>query len=286
MKILYSTDLHGNHRKYKDLLGIAQRQQVNALILGGDNTPKNSKLSEWPALQAEWLSVWFRKHLAQYKTAGISVFTIMGNDDAAVNLGILEELEREGLLKLLDGRLQKLDDYELIGFPYVPCTPYPVKDWELLDFEGWLAPKLFSSSSSVCSGDKGGQKGWYAIDDYREFFRIKPTIQRALEGLPEPSDFSKTIYVIHSPPVGMDLDICANGYRAGSLSVLRYLKKRLPLISLHGHIHESPKYANGKYWDKKHGWLAVQPGQIGKNVQAVIFDPNQAQQTLTHTAYK
>lgn len=66
--------------------------------------------------------------------------------------------------------------------------------------------------------------------------------------------------MIHSPPSSLDLDVCNDGQKVGSEAIYNFLKKNQPLISLHGHIHESPN--NSKKWYSHLGrTLYIQPGQ-------------------------
>ena len=46
LKIIYVTDLHGNHNKYKKIINIAIETQAYAVINGGDMFPKDKGLHE------------------------------------------------------------------------------------------------------------------------------------------------------------------------------------------------------------------------------------------------
>jgi Icc-related predicted phosphoesterase len=290
MITVYTSDLHGNHRKYKDILNTAIRIGAKVVVFGGDLTPKSgSDFNGMIKHQEEWLSVWFRNHLKKYKELGIRVLGIQGNDDAAVNQHLLEEFDRAGLFGLLDGRSVLVDDIEFIGMAQTPISPFSIKDWELLDFEN--APIEMQRTRSVVSQGSGEQKEWKAIPKLGEFVNCRPTIKDTLEGLPIPKDPSKAIYVIHTPPANLLLDVVGAFFsggvqrKVGSHSVYRFLKKVQPLMSLHGHIHESPRETGGRYYNRKGGWLAVQPGQLTREVFAVTFETDDPYNTLTHTKY-
>lgn len=51
-----------------------------------------------------------------------------------------------------------------------------------------------------------------------------------------------------------DLDI-------GSVDIYQYLKERQPLLSLHGHIHESPDTSKGKWINQILQTTCIQTGQ-------------------------
>lgn len=277
--ILYSSDIHGNHRLYKELLSIAQQQKVEALILGGDLLPKNFDKSTYISAQEEFLKNWFHGYLQKFKNSGIKVFGIMGNDDAASLSPIFESFEKEGLFTFLNGRLATWKGLELIGFPCVPATPFVLKDWELLDYDGMKIPHQLDKP--VISSANGLE----LVSNLNEIMKIKGTIRQALALLPIPNNPQKTIYVIHSPPSDLGLDMCEDGKCVGSVSVRGFLKKMNPLISLHGHIHESPRTNRGLYCTSSSGWFAVQPGQVGRSVCAVIFDSDNPVGTIRHTIY-
>jgi len=70
-----------------------------------------------------------------------------------------------------------------------------------------------------------------------------------LEKLKKLSNPKKTIYVIHAPPFNTKLDIVTTGAHVGSKSIRNFIEKEKPLLTLHGHIHESPKMS-GSWRDK------------------------------------
>jgi Icc-related predicted phosphoesterase len=69
----------------------------------------------------------------------------------------------------------------------------------------------------------------------------------------------------------MGLDVCRGGVAVGSAATRTFLEKRQPLLSLHGHIHESP--------DESGVWMAsigrtvcIQPGQSVGGLTLVVGD--------------
>ncbi len=67
-------------------------------------------------------------------------------------------------------------------------------------------------------------------------------------------------YIIHDPPAGLGLDFTCRGRKVGSRAVYNFISERRPLLTLHGHIHESP-YLSGKWIAWVGGTLCIQPGQ-------------------------
>jgi len=63
------------------------------------------------------------------------------------------------------------------------------------------------------------------------------------------------------PPSRLGLDVCANSSEVGSKAIYNFLERNQPLLSLHGHIHESPE-TSGRWHAKLGDTLCIQPGQL------------------------
>ena len=72
------------------------------------------------------------------------------------------------------------------------------------------------------------------------------------------------------PPANLGLDVCGRGDAVGSEAVHRFIECRQPLMTLHGHIHESPDVSG--VWRARLGrtWC-VQPGQM-KPLSTVLIE--------------
>lgn len=111
------------------------------------------------------------------------------------------------------------------------------------------------------------------IYNWSEYAATKlPQMCDLLEQLPAPTIPDQAIYVVHMPPAGLrlgqlryqDLDI-------GSVDLYEFLKKRQPLLSLHGHIHESPDTKKGKWINQIHHTTCIQPGQTELHEKKLIY---------------
>jgi Icc-related predicted phosphoesterase len=71
---------------------------------------------------------------------------------------------------------------------------------------------------------------------------------------------SNAIYIFHSPPSNMELDVTFTGLKVGSIAEYNFLKENQPLMSFHGHIHESPD-VSGKWFSQVGQTICIQPGQ-------------------------
>jgi Icc-related predicted phosphoesterase len=96
---------------------------------------------------------------------------------------------------------------------------------------------------------------------------------------------------MHSPPFGTRLDLIQGGKSAGSRSIKTFIEKNQPLLTLHGHIHESPELS-GAYMDRIGETLSINPGQfIWTNrdvpkLHAVTFEIENVEGTLSHNCFQ
>jgi Icc-related predicted phosphoesterase len=92
----------------------------------------------------------------------------------------------------------------------------------------------------------------------REFiqeFSIESQMRHILERLESLSDedesvivdYRKHIWMIHGPPMNTCLDYAKNGEHVGSIAVRQLIQEKKPLLTLHGHIHETVDKSEGKY---------------------------------------
>lgn len=234
-KIIYTADLHGNEKFYKILLKKAEDENVYAVVIGGDLCGRegnaiDEKITHQKLFLENFMIPLFKKFKQNNKNKRI--FLIMGNDDFKVNLGVLENDQKNKIIKSIHNKSTKLTkNFNIAGYSFVNPTPFRLKDWEKPDFEGDKGPaQLFNEE--VRSAEKGSG-----------------TIKEDLQKLKKLSNPKKTIYVIHAPPYNTKLDIILNGTHVGSKAVRKFIEKEQPLLTLHGHIHESPQMS-GSWHDK------------------------------------
>jgi uncharacterized protein len=269
--IFYSSDLHGSDRCWRKFLGAARFYKVNTLIMGGDLTGKavvpisheadgsystrflgerrrassdeqlaqlqdairHNGMYPWVATPDEvqlhrdddaardrlletvmldelgrWLTLADRKSEA----SGVEIFAIAGNDDPWVCDKVLDTSEN---LRPCEDRLVTVGDHEMISCSMVNPTP-------------WDSPREMQEAA----------------------------LYEHLRSLAEQvSDPSRAIFMFHAPPYDSGLDtareinpddltvVMRNGQPheipVGSTAVRQVIEEYQPLLSLHGHIHES-----------------------------------------------
>jgi Icc-related predicted phosphoesterase len=108
------------------------------------------------------------------------------------------------------------------------------------------------------------------------------TIAGDLERLFPPEDHARDIFLFHTPPYGTALDRAALDGRSidhapldvhvGSVAVRRFIEARRPLVTLHGHVHESARLTGS--WRERLGptWC-FGAAHEGPELALVRFDP-------------
>jgi Icc-related predicted phosphoesterase len=290
MKFLYTSDLHGDIHLYQELLSLATSSSSEILAIGGDLLPSfpptkryEDMLPNQKTFIDQFLSPFFKRML---ETTSIQqIFLIPGNWDLGYLFLFRETAENVIDLDQKSCRLE--NGYELIGYPFVPPTPFRPKDYEKMDDQEapWPPQK---NPSYIRSPDESDRL--IPIDPYL-YLRMRETIEEDLDRLQKPLYQKRAIYVMHSPPFATRLDLIQGGRPAGSRSIKSFIEKNQPLLTLHGHIHEAPELSSA-YMDRIGETLSVNPGQgIGttrniSKLHAVIFEVEKAEQTLTHNCFQ
>lgn len=231
----------------------------------------------------QFLSSFFERILDT--TSVRQIFLISGNWDLGYSYLFKEPMKN--VIDLNQGSYLLKNGYELIGYPFVPPTPFRPKGFEKMDDREapWPPQK---NPSYILSSDQADQLT--PIDPYL-YLRGRETIEEDLDHLPKPLHPKRTVYIMHSPPFGTRLDLIQGGKSAGSRSIKAFIERNQPLLTLHGHIHESPGLS-GAYIDRIGKTLSINPGQSawsGRDVMklhAVTFEIEEVETTLTHTYFK
>lgn len=290
MKVLYTSDLHGEIHLYQELLSLTVSSSPEIMVIGGDlfpSFPPTKRYEDMVPNQKtfidQFLSPFFKRMLET--TSVQQIFLIPGNWDLGYPYLFKEPTER--IIDLNQRSYRLKNGYELIGYPFVPPTPFRPKDYEKMDDREapWPPQK---NPSYILSSDQTDQLT--PIDPYL-YLRGRETIEEDLDRLPKPLYQKRTIYIMHSPPFGTRLDLIQGGKSAGSRSIKTFLERNQPLLTLHGHIHESAELS-GAYMDRIGKTLSINPGQSawsGRDVMklhAVTFEIERIEETLTHTCFQ
>ena len=266
MKILFATDLHGKPAKFQRVLEIAKKNQVTAVVMGGDNLEWDLAASGNPIQkQREFLTEFLDSHFSGYDEARIHWIGIQSSHDlCALDDDFHRLCESHPYVDSISRGGCSLDGFDFIGMDLVADYPLPAKSRCRRD-ERHSEPGLQMGPPVVPS-----ESGWEALSDWDRALKAMPSLEEELEALPPATNPAKTVYVIHHPPTGLGLDVIRGGKEIGSDAVRRFLKRTQPRLSLHGHAHDSPTVSGA--WSADLGrTLCVQPGQEG-NLTYVLID--------------
>jgi Icc-related predicted phosphoesterase len=257
---LFVTDLHGNRGKYERTFLYAKETGAGLVINGGDISPSGHRHEEHRRFYREFLA----PHFARYQEAGIRYLMLTGNDDLAALDALLDEIcAATPLVTHLSQQMTEVDGFPFIGMNRVTDFPFRLKDRARMDSAGYAFGKQFGMA--VLSTPDGFRE----IPDWPAYAATLPTIEQELDALPAPADPARAIYVLHGPPSGAGLDRIRGGGGVGSAATRAFLANVQPLLSLHGHIHESPEESG--VWKTKVGrTVCIQPGQSSEELTVVV----------------
>ncbi len=264
----FTSDLHGRHGRYRALLDAVAAERPGAVLLGGDLLPHALAGAE------EFLDRWLAPRLAELRAAmGADypqVLAIMGNDDPRVLEPQWRALEQAGLWRYLAGDWTEVAGVPVLGYPWVPPTPFALKDWELFDVSRFTDP-------GCVAPDEGRHS--VAVDRRALHWR---TIAADLARLADGRDLARAVLLCHGPPHRTALDRAAlDGQmvdhapvdvHVGSIALRRFVTAAQPAAVLCGHVHESARLTGR--WREQLGrtWCLAACGD-GPELGLVRLDP-------------
>lgn len=264
MRILYTTDLHGNKNFYQFILKKIKSCAVDIIVNGGDMLPKTEPIF---TTQIKFLEYLEKEYFPIFEKKRIHYLCQLGNDDLKIYDQRFDAICNQ--FKYIHNIAQRkiiINSFEFIGFNFVTDYPFGLKDRCRKDTDNFKIPIQYDKPVFSDTGDK-----WDVIRNWPVVINSFPSILSELKVLPKPQNLDKTIYIIHMPPAGLGLDQTIMGNRPKSFAVRKFLDSKQPLLSFHGHIHNS--YQESGVWKKVLGkTICVQPGQGRTEIVFVILD--------------
>ena len=267
MKVYFATDLHGSNLCFKKFCAAARFYKCDVLILGGDLTGKLL------------VPIVVRNRNLEYELGGVVESRRADDLDIEIrrieNMGYYpitcDERERSELedgelyeRRLLEEALLRLREWiaygeQVLGSSGVPVLVAPGND------DRFEIDELFERSSVFVmaeqrviplDGVEVASTGWSNPTPWKTPRECpEPELEQRLRDLlATVRDPARTILNVHVPPYGTPLDICPEldddfkivtymgspvQTHAGSHAVRKVIEDFQPLVSLHGHIHES-----------------------------------------------
>jgi len=278
--VLFASDFHGDVTLYKSCLEIVELKRPSLVLLGGDLLPNWAPVERLLEDQRTFIRLQFRRFLQSIRSLDdiIDIGIMLGNEDCHALQDELSLLSKEGLAHVLDARgFTTSSGWTVRGFNLIPETPFALKDVDRKDSESDLVKYGHSAAfrSTQTRLEKISVVDWLAN---------QPSIAAELDRLEPLEDPRHTIFVSHSPPYDTPLDIMMDGSHVGSRAIRRYIEANQPLVSLHGHIHES-FHMSGNYFCRLGETVSFNPGQIHTPaLDAILFRSEDPARWHEHTA--
>jgi Icc-related predicted phosphoesterase len=271
---LFASDLHGRIDRYEKLFAAIEERSPSAVFLGGDLLPLPfaalDPLVDLPIdFVRDYLAIRFEKLHQRMGERYPVVFAILGNDDPRADEPAMLEGDANGLWRYCNERKCDFDSYIVFGYAYVPPTPFQFKDWERYDVSRYVPPGGVSPET--------GQRSVAAEAHVVRYATIKDDLDRLTEG----TATDQAVFLFHTPPYATHLDRAATDGKfidhvpldlhVGSVAVRRFIEARQPLVTLHGHIHESARLM-GSWRDRLGRTHAFSAAHHGPELALVSFE--------------
>ncbi|MBM3318246.1 MAG: metallophosphoesterase [Candidatus Eisenbacteria bacterium] len=275
MPCFFASDIHGRPGRYRTLWRLIAAERPEALFLGGDLLPHHfdQRLREELGVDefaGGFLIPGFRRLREELGRAYPRIFLILGNDDPRCEEEVFLRAAADGLWEYLHMGRAELGPHAVFGYACVPPTPFQLKDWERYDVSRFVDP-------GCVSPEEGRRTVPVAEHEIRH-----GTIAGDLARLTGQEDLRRAICLMHSPPYETKLDRAAlDGKQVdgvpldahiGSIAIRRFIAERQPLLTLHGHVHESTELTGA--WRDRIGMTHLfNAAHHGPELSLVRFDP-------------
>jgi Icc-related predicted phosphoesterase len=273
-RCFFVSDLHGRPSRYDALFREIERDRPAAVFIGGDLLP-HAFLHRTASSGApdDFIGGFVASRLRALREALAddypSIFVILGNDDPKADESECVDLTHEGLWRYVHESRADFGEYAVYGYANIPPSPFLYKDWERYDVSRYVPP-----------GSISPEEGWRTHEiapNIVKYTTIKDDIVRLTGEAP----LDRAIFLFHTPPHDTNLDrVSSDGkwiegvpldLHVGSIAVRRFIESRQPLLTLHGHIHESARLT-GNWRDRIGRTHAFNAAHDGPELALVQFD--------------
>ncbi len=276
----FVTDLHGQPGRYRKLFDSITKELPLAVFFGGDLLPHRlKKVENYESFTDDFLFPALEELTDNLDDRTPELFIILGNDDARSEEERFIEKSADGLFNYICQKKQPFHNFKIFGYPYIPPSPFQLKDWEKYDVSRYVDPGCIHPT-----------EGFRTIETTEDIEYA--TIKKDLEMMTDDEDLSKAVFLFHSPPYETYLDRAALDGKSfdhvpldvhvGSIAIKRFIEQRQPLVTLHGHIHESTRIT-GHWKQKIERTIAFNGAHDGPELSIIKFnleEPEKAERKL------
>jgi Icc-related predicted phosphoesterase len=272
IRILFATDFHGSDTVFRKFLAAGLQYKANVLIVGGDVTGKAMVPVTHQGGGRYVGYIFGREEIAnspeevdrvKKSISNVGFYPIVLEKDEAADLEadpikMGQRFEQEMILRVrewMEVAEEKLKPQNIVLYFMAGNDDLYAIDDTIAEYPYVLNPDMkrleMEGGYDIIGCSNANMTPWKCARDLEE-----DQLEKKLETLESlVKDPEKTIAVLHVPPYGSGLDTCpeldndlkiiAQGGQvvmmsAGSTAVKTFIEKVQPLLSLHGHIHESP----------------------------------------------
>ncbi len=263
---LTTADVHGNITQYEKIKQTIIEKDVDHVFLCGDLLPKKGGL--WNPgnkirtikMQRKFIEGYFNNYLNEL-SMHTNVYAIFGNDDFKSNYNLLPKDNKK--ITFLNNDIVPLantsEELYVAGYPYVSLTPFLQKDWEK-----WDNNDMHQSNKIYRTDGYTSQNGRHYPIQFENNEDKRSSIKTDLDALAKLHDPQKTVYVFHDAPYNTPLDMTSqknpyikeNDLHIGSKAIRNFIETYNPLLTMHGHIHETFEESGNYKW-KNNSSIAV-----------------------------
>jgi uncharacterized protein len=273
--MFFVSDLHGRVLLYEKLFVAIAREKPEAVFIGGDLLAHTWYLGRsFDPKHEDFINDFLVKSLLNLRRElGASyprVFLIMGNDDPRFEEAAVLDAAARGIWEYIHNRKVEFGPWTVYGYACVPPTPFLRKDWDRFDVSRYVDPGAVSPEEGIRSVPVSEREIKYG------------TIKDDLERLAKNDDLAKAIFLFHSPPYKTLLDLAGLEGKMidhvpldphlGSIAIRRFIEIRQPLLTLHGHVHDSGRLTHS--WRDRLGRThCFNAAHDGPELALIRFDP-------------
>jgi Icc-related predicted phosphoesterase len=277
MTCYFVSDLHGRFARYEKLYRLIETEKPHAVFFGGDLLPSGlQSIHSNSPIQGDFIETFLFKPFSRLKEimAGQfpGIFLILGNDDSKADEALLEKGQQNGLWQYISQRTVEFEGFQITGYPYVPPTPFMLKDFEKYDVSQYVDPGCIPI-----------EEGIFTTEVNKSLLK-RDTIKKDLDELAGILEPDRAILLFHSPPYETLLDRAdLDGkffehvpldVHIGSIAIRRFIEKHQPRITLHGHVHESSRIT-GAWADKIGKTHLFSAACDSEELSLIVFDPQE-----------
>ncbi|MBD3225307.1 MAG: hypothetical protein GF313_11290 [Caldithrix sp.] len=283
MQCFFVSDLHGYELRYQTLWEMVRQEMPQFVLMGGDLLPFGGAAHLNQHSYDNFVQQFMIPGFSQLKEAMGSSYPrfllILGNDDPRYFEKDILAGETQLLWTYIHNKQWPNTPYDFWGYAHTPPSPFMLKDWERYDVSRYVDPG--------CIHPMDGRHTVQISQNLKYH-----SIRNDLDLLFSDRILHRSVVLFHAPPYGSNLDRAAlDGQmldhvpldvHVGSIAIRRFIEQRQPLITLHGHIHESSRLTGAwqEHIGNTHAFsAAIEP----PNLAVIKFDlenPNMAQRMV------